>query len=157
MAEVQDCAQCGTPFTPRREHAASAQPGRTARNQHAGVAAASAAAIDWPVTDTTEAGRSRHGPGQVREITPEAKAAFFGALLAARTDVYAIRYDNSRAAQEAPREDYGLPASSPLPCSAVLASHLKGEAHLGLYPLLDGDGAGARRRTPGGLMRCSTR
>ena len=41
MAEVRECAQCGTPFTPRREHA--------------GVAAAPAVAIDWSVTAMTEA------------------------------------------------------------------------------------------------------
>ncbi len=36
-------------------------------------------------------------PGVVHHRSPqEAKVAFFGALFAARTDVYAIRYDNQR-------------------------------------------------------------
>lgn len=34
-------------------------------------------------------------PGPVHQRSPEnAKVAFFGALFAARTDVYAVRYDN---------------------------------------------------------------
>ncbi len=36
-------------------------------------------------------------PGVVHHRSPqEAKVAFFGALFAARTDVYAVRYDNQR-------------------------------------------------------------
>jgi hypothetical protein len=36
-------------------------------------------------------------PGMVHHHSPqEAKVAFFGALFAARTDVYAVRYDNQR-------------------------------------------------------------
>jgi hypothetical protein len=36
-------------------------------------------------------------PGIVHHLSPQdAKVAFFGALFAARTDVYALRYDNQR-------------------------------------------------------------
>jgi hypothetical protein len=57
VAEVRECAQCGTPFTPGREHARFCSPRcRMAWNrEHAGVAAAPAVAIDWSVTAMTEA------------------------------------------------------------------------------------------------------
>jgi hypothetical protein len=88
-------------------------------------------------------------PGMVHHRSPqEAKVAFFGALFAARTDVYAVRYDNQRTGksgwipavrggwQKGVRHD----DRSYLPLTAtVLAAHLKGEVHIGLYPLLDGD------------------
>ena len=74
--------------------------------------------------------------------------AFFGALFAARTDVYAVRFDNQRTGKSGwvpavrggwqkgvRHEDRKyLPLTS-----AVLAAHLLGEVHIGLYPLLDGD------------------
>ena len=74
--------------------------------------------------------------------------AFFSALFAARTDVYAIRYDNPRtgrggwvpAVRGGWRKGMKHQAADFLPLTpAVLAAHLKGEVHIGLYPLLDGD------------------
>ncbi|HUZ56679.1 MAG TPA: DEAD/DEAH box helicase family protein [Streptosporangiaceae bacterium] len=78
----------------------------------------------------------------------DAKVAFFGALFAARTDVYAVRFDNQRTGKSGwvpavrggwqkgvRHEDRNYLPLTP----AVLASHLKGEVHIGLYPLLDGD------------------
>ncbi|HEX3960131.1 MAG TPA: hypothetical protein VHZ03_26425 [Trebonia sp.] len=64
MGDVRECAQCGTPFTPRREHArfCSAPCRMTWNREHAGVAAAPAVAIDWSVTAMTEAAR-RLGAG----------------------------------------------------------------------------------------------
>lgn len=55
--EVRECAQCGAPFTPRREHARFCSAAcRVAWNrEHVGVAAAPAVAIDWSVTAMTEA------------------------------------------------------------------------------------------------------
>ena len=88
-------------------------------------------------------------PGFVHHRSAEdAKVAFFGALFAARTDVYAIRFDNKRTGKSGwvpavrggwqkgvRHEDRNyLPLTS-----QVLAAHLKGEVHIGLYPLLDGD------------------
>ena len=57
VAEVRECARCGTPFTPLREHARFCSPRcRMAWNrEHAGVAAAPAVAIDWSVVAMTEA------------------------------------------------------------------------------------------------------
>jgi hypothetical protein len=59
MGDVRECAQCGTPFTPRREHArfCAARCRMTWNREHAGVAAAPAVAIDWSVTAMTEAAR----------------------------------------------------------------------------------------------------
>jgi superfamily II DNA or RNA helicase len=88
-------------------------------------------------------------PGIVHRHSPqEAKVAFFGALFAARTDVYAVRYDNQRTGksgwipavrggwQKGVRHEY----RSYLPLTpAVLATHLLGQVHIGLYPLLNGD------------------
>ncbi|MGH3260597.1 MAG: hypothetical protein ACRDNS_01240, partial [Trebonia sp.] len=56
MAEVRECAQCGRPFTPLREHArfCSAHCRMAWNREHAGVAAAPAVAIDWSVTAMTE-------------------------------------------------------------------------------------------------------
>lgn len=60
MAEFRECAQCGTPFAPRREHArfCSARCRMAWNREHAGLAAAPAVAIDWAVTAMAEsAGR----------------------------------------------------------------------------------------------------
>jgi hypothetical protein len=88
-------------------------------------------------------------PGAVHHrSSQDAKVAFFGALFAARTDVYAVRYDNPKTGKSGwvpavrggcqkgvRHEDRRYLPLTP----AVLASHLKGEVHVGLYPLLDGD------------------
>jgi len=57
VGEVRQCAQCGTPFTPRREHArfCSAQCRMAWNRDCNGVAAAPAVAIGWSVTAMTEA------------------------------------------------------------------------------------------------------
>jgi superfamily II DNA or RNA helicase len=88
-------------------------------------------------------------PGPVdRQSTPEKKVEFFAALFAARTDIYATRWENTRAGKAG-----WLPATRGrwrkgarhedrdyLPLTReVLRAHLTGEAHVGLYPLLDGD------------------
>jgi hypothetical protein len=91
--------------------------------------------------------------------------AFFGALFAARTDVYAIRYDNAHtgkggwiaAVRGRWRKGVRHEDRNYLPLTAaVLAAHLKGEAHIGLYPLLDGDSAGGWRPTSTARRRCAT-
>jgi hypothetical protein len=74
--------------------------------------------------------------------------AFFRALFAARADIYATRIENSRTGWKgwlpAVRGGWrrGIPHEKrdylPL-TSDVLASHLKGDEHVGVYPLLDGD------------------
>ena len=87
--------------------------------------------------------------GPVHKDSPnDAKVAFFRALFAARTDIYAIRIENSRTGWKgwlpAVRGGWqrGIPHEKRdyLPLTTeVLAAHLKGDVHVGIYPLLDGD------------------
>ena len=74
--------------------------------------------------------------------------AFYAALFSARTDVYATRFDNPRtgkggwvpAVRGGWRKGTRHEDRDYLPLTpAVLAAHLKGEVHIGLYPLLDSD------------------
>jgi superfamily II DNA or RNA helicase len=88
-------------------------------------------------------------PGSVHGgSTPGEKVVFFGKLFAARADVYALRYDNQRTGKAGwvPATRSGFRRGVPhrerdyLPLTAdVLAAHLSGKMHIGLYPLLDGD------------------
>jgi superfamily II DNA or RNA helicase len=88
-------------------------------------------------------------PGPVHSgSTPDQKVAFFAALFAARNDVYAIRYDNRRtrragwvpAMKGGFRKAVSRDERDYLPLTAeVLAAHLSGQMHVGLYPLLDDD------------------
>jgi hypothetical protein len=87
-------------------------------------------------------------PGPVQVGSPiEAKVALFGTLFAARTDIYAVRRENDRTGQAgwlpAVRGGWrrGVPHTQReyLPLTAeVLAAHLSGQLHIGLYPLLVG-------------------
>ena len=88
-------------------------------------------------------------PGSVHlGSSPSMKVAFFAALFGARTDVYAVRWENRRSGKAgwmpAVRGGWrrGVPAAQReyLPLTEeVLTAHLSGELDLGLYPLLDGD------------------
>jgi hypothetical protein len=88
-------------------------------------------------------------PGPVHQDSPnDAKAAFFRTLFAARTGIYATRIENSHTGWKgwlpAVRGGWqrGIPHEKRdyLPLTAdVLAAHLKGDAHVGVSPLLDGD------------------
>jgi superfamily II DNA or RNA helicase len=88
-------------------------------------------------------------PGPVHSrSTPQEKVAFFGTLFAARRDIYAVRYENHRTGKAgwvpATRGGFHRGAAHGerdyLPLTAdVLAAHLSGKTHIGLYPLLDGD------------------
>ena len=88
-------------------------------------------------------------PGNVDVASSAAsKVAFFRALFAARTDVYAVRWDNPRTGKsgwmpairghwrkgQPPEQRQLLPLTD-----QVITAHLSGEIDLGLYPLLDGD------------------
>ena len=77
-----------------------------------------------------------------------AKVAFFRALFGARADVYAVRWENVRTHRSGwmpavaggfrkgvrPQDRAHLPLTE-----EVVEAHLRGEIHLGLYPLVDGD------------------
>jgi len=96
-----------------------------------------------------QAGWFEAHPGGVHAGSPvEAKVAFYGAMFAARTDVYATRWENARTGKAgwlpavSGRWRKGVPHGSRdylALTPAVLAAHLTGDLHVGLYPLLDGD------------------
>lgn len=99
--------------------------------------------------DADQSALFERAPGTVTHYSSQAaKVAFFGALFAARTDVYATRWENSRTGRSGwlpavkGRWQKGLRHSERtyLPLTPeVLEAHLLGRIHVGLYPLLDGD------------------
>jgi superfamily II DNA or RNA helicase len=96
-----------------------------------------------------QAGWFEVAPGPVHgRSEPSAKVAFFAAMFGARTDVYAVRWENARtgragwlpAVRGGWRKGVRHAERDYLPLTAeVVTAHLSGELHLGLYPLLDGD------------------
>lgn len=88
-------------------------------------------------------------PGLVHSGSPpQMKVGLFGKLFAARTDIYAVRWENARTGRAGwlPAVHGGWRKGIPhaereyLPLTAeVLAAHLSGQEHIGLYPLLNGD------------------
>ena len=106
-------------------------------------------------------------PGPVHAGSPpEAKVALFGALFAARTDVYAVRWENARTGKAgwlpAVRGGWrkGVPHTDRdyLPLTAeLLASHLSGGVHAGLYRCSTAIAAGGWPLTLMGRRRCWTR
>lgn len=88
-------------------------------------------------------------PGPVdSRSSSQTKVAFYAALFAARRDAYAIRWRNARsgAAGWLPAVEGGWRKGSKaadhryLPLTPeVLAAHLTGDFHIGLYPMLPGD------------------
>ena len=88
-------------------------------------------------------------PGPVdSNSSPDAKVAFYAALFGARRDIYAIRWENARrgtsgwvpAVQGGWRKGRTVGEQHYLPLTAdVLAAHLTGGIHIGLYPMLPGD------------------
>jgi len=105
-------------------------------------------------TESTRPGPMQTGlfeapPGPVHAgSAPAVKVAFFGALFASRTDLYAVRWENQRTGRSGwlPvvrggwRKGVRHADREYLPLTQeVITAHLSGEMHLGLYPLLDGD------------------
>lgn len=88
-------------------------------------------------------------PGPVNAVSPPgAKVAFYAALFGARRDAYAVRWENQRLGRSGwvPAVEGGWRKGSPpddrryLPLTPeVLAAHLTGTHHIGLYPMLPGD------------------
>jgi hypothetical protein len=97
----------------------------------------------------TQAAWFDRAPGPVDgNSTPDAKVAFYAALFGARRDMYAIRWENARRGTSGwvPAVEGGWRKGSKateqryLPLTAnVLAAHLTGDTHIGLYPMLPGD------------------
>ena len=84
---------------------------------------------------------------KVSSVMSRAKVAFFASLFAARSDVYAVRWENAGTARSgwmpAVRGGWHKGAAGgreyiPL-TEDILASHLLAEIDEGLYPLMDGD------------------
>ncbi len=88
-------------------------------------------------------------PGPVdTHSSPQAKLEFYAALFAARRDVYAVRWENARSGKSGwmPAVEGGWRKGNKptdhryLPLTLeVLAAHLTGNVHVGLYPMLSGD------------------
>ena len=97
----------------------------------------------------TQAAWFDRAPGPVdANSSPEAKVAFYAALFGARRDMYAIRWENARrgksgwvpAVEGGWRKARNASEQRYLPLTAeVLAAHLTGDIHIGLYPMLPGD------------------
>ena len=85
-------------------------------------------------------------PGAVEaRSSPQDKVRFFRTLFAARRDVYATRWENAQTGRSGwvPAVQGGWRKGSKRPylplTDQVVAAHLTGDAHIGLYPLCDGD------------------
>ena len=106
---MRKCAQCGTSFTPRREHArfCSAHCRMAWNREHAGVAAAPAVAVDWSVTAMTEAaGRlPASAPDLPRLAAAVAETVWWVTLVDATLVRYhPRRYQEALASRGAPQE-----------------------------------------------------
>lgn len=84
------------------------------------------------------------GPVHARSPGPD-KIRFFRTLFVARTDVYAVRWENARAGRTgwSPAVEGGWRKGTQRPylrlSDQVVEAHLTGKAHIGLYPLLRED------------------
>jgi TOTE conflict system primase-like protein len=97
----------------------------------------------------TQAAWFDKAPGPVDgRSSSRAKVEFYAALFGARRDVYAVRWENARTNKSGWMPVVvggwrkGRPASEVrhLPLTReVLAAHLTGDVHIGLYPMLAGD------------------
>lgn len=97
----------------------------------------------------TQAAWFDKNPGPVdASSSPQAKVEFYAALFGARRDVYAVRWENVRYGKSGwmPAVEGGWRKGSKatdhryLPLTPeILASHLSGDIHIGLYPMLPGD------------------
>jgi hypothetical protein len=79
---------------------------------------------------------------------PAAKVAFYAGLFRCRTDIYAVRWENRRDGRSGwmPaivgrwRKGMSRGEAPYLPLTSdVMAAHLRGDHHIGLYPLADND------------------
>jgi superfamily II DNA or RNA helicase len=97
----------------------------------------------------TQAAWFDKAPGSVDASSPpQTKVEFYLALFGARRDVYAVRWENARSGKSGwmPAVEGGWRKGGRssdhryLPLTPdVLAAHLTGDIHIGLYPMLPGD------------------
>lgn len=97
----------------------------------------------------TQAAWFDNAPGPVdARSSPRAKVEFYAALFGARRDVYAVRWENARtgksgwvpAVEGGWRKGRAASDTRYLPLTPeVLAAHLIGDIHIGLYPMLQRD------------------
>ena len=97
----------------------------------------------------TQAAWFDKAPGPVdAQSSPSTKVEFYAALFGARRDVYAVRWESTRRGTSGwmPAVEGGWKKGSAaatrryLPLTPdVLAAHLTGDVHVGLYPMLPGD------------------
>jgi hypothetical protein len=106
------------------------------------------ASTGWsPTLFTSYPGPAETEPTVDRSSSRAAKVALFRSLFAGRDDVYALRWENNRTGKSgwgpAVRGGWAnarRPDRQYLPLTDQVAeSHLAGEVHAGLYPLLSGD------------------
>lgn len=100
-------------------------------------------------TRGTQAAWFDRAPGSVdARSSSRTKVEFYAALFGARRDVYAVRWENSRtgksgwvpAVEGGWRKGRSSSEVRHLPLTPeVLAAHLTGDVHIGLYPMLPGD------------------
>jgi hypothetical protein len=94
----------------------------------------------------TQTGLFLDHPGPVTSSSAGGdKVSFFRTLFAARRDVYATRWENTRSGKSgwSPAVEGGWRKGTLRPylrlTDRVVEAHLLGDVHLGLYPLLAGD------------------
>ncbi|MFT4286086.1 TOTE conflict system archaeo-eukaryotic primase domain-containing protein [Nocardioides sp.] len=97
----------------------------------------------------TQAAWFDKAPGSVdARSSSQAKVEFYAALFGARRDTYAVRWENARtgksgwmpAVEGGWRKGRAASEVRHLPLTPeVLAAHLTGDVHIGLYPMLSGD------------------
>jgi len=113
-----------------------------------GVGTRDEAVSPWEPTLFVDAGPPDEAAAAVDRHSPrEAKVALFRSLFVGREDVHALRWENPRTGKAgwSPAVRGGWanskkPGREYLPFSEeVLGSHLGGEVHAGIYPLLKGD------------------
>ncbi len=109
--------------------------------------------LDRPVPDAPSDGRlfvpdspspaeQPHGAAAVsRGSSPEDKLALFRRLFAARTDVFALRWENRSTGKAGwmPARNGGRDGPLRPLTDDVLRAHLEGRDHVGVYPLRQGD------------------
>jgi superfamily II DNA or RNA helicase len=131
----------GTPFSSTAAEVAALRAENARLRRLLGLSAEQARP---PVAAQTGMFLDRPGPVTATSSGSD-KVRFFRSLFAARTDVYAIRWDNARTGRSgwSPAVQGGWRKGTTRPylrlTDRVVEAHLKGEVHLGLYPLLTGD------------------